>query len=337
MAMQKVVENVNQEVSDAGLLCPTPLVSVHMLAYNHADYLAEAIEGVVCQVCDFEFELLIGEDASSDKTLDIALAYQRRYPQCIRVIYSAKNVGIRDNSRRLLAASRGEFVAYCEGDDYWCSESKLARQVSLIAKRPSVGMVHGDWIVLRYKDGAWETDRKSMHRHVKPKMLSGDIFPYFFYPKILRTCTLLLRREIALEVETCILRRAEYKFGDTIYSAYISAKWEVEYVPDVVSVYRVSQNSVLRSGKQARIDFLRSALAFDKEAKEYFKSRSDYPRSYRWELCVGLLLWSMSARDAVAVMRAFRTIKDDFTVSEFIKAGWNSLSMRLPAFYPRKR
>lgn len=69
------------EVSDERVLSKTPKVSILMITYNHADYLAEAIEGVVKQSCDFPFELIIGEDASSDATRQIALEYQKRFPK----------------------------------------------------------------------------------------------------------------------------------------------------------------------------------------------------------------------------------------------------------------
>ncbi|HEY0891958.1 MAG TPA: glycosyltransferase, partial [Cellvibrio sp.] len=69
------------EVSDPQRLVRAPLVSVLMLAYNHCDTLSQAIEGVVSQCCSFEFELLIGEDASTDNTLDVAIRYQKKYPE----------------------------------------------------------------------------------------------------------------------------------------------------------------------------------------------------------------------------------------------------------------
>ncbi|HTA64400.1 MAG TPA: glycosyltransferase, partial [Xanthomonadaceae bacterium] len=183
------------EASDASQLVRDPLVSVLMITYNHADYLAEAIEGVVSQRCDFPFELIIGEDASSDATRSVALEYQRRYPQIVRVIHSHGNVGMLANARRIFDRARGEFVAYCEGDDYWCFRDKLARQVELMRDDPRVSIVHADWVRARLTDGRWKLEPGSVHRRVPLPLLQGDIFRTWHYPKILRTCTVLVRRE----------------------------------------------------------------------------------------------------------------------------------------------
>lgn len=115
-----------------------------MITYNHADYLAEAIEGVVKQSCDFPFELIIGEDASSDATRQIALEYQKRFPEIIRVIYSENNVGMNINSKRIFEKARGEYIAYCEGDDFWIDTEKLKKQVAIIKQNPQIGIVHSN-------------------------------------------------------------------------------------------------------------------------------------------------------------------------------------------------
>src|ERR1700744_2724264 len=191
------------EVSDADRLVRKPLVSVLMITYNHAEYLADAIEGVVSQECDFPFELIIGEDASKDESRSIALAYQLRYPAIVRVIHSASNVGMNANGARVFARARGKFIALCEGDDYWCSPRKLASQVELIERDDGVGIVHTDWVRSRRGSQGWEVSwRKSVHRRVPPALLAGEIFHTFHYPKILRTCTVLVRRDAIIACGT---------------------------------------------------------------------------------------------------------------------------------------
>lgn len=126
--------SVQYEISDPAVMAITPVVSVKMITYNHGPYLAEAIEGVIAQKTDFPIELIIAEDCSTDNTREIALDYQRRFPQLIRVIYSDMNVGMMANGRRSLEACRGEFIAYCEGDDYWIDPEKLREQVAALSK-----------------------------------------------------------------------------------------------------------------------------------------------------------------------------------------------------------
>jgi hypothetical protein len=133
-----------QEISDQSRLSPAPLVSVIMLAYNHGPFIRQAIESVVSQKADFAFELIIAEDHSSDDTFRIAAEYQQKHPDRIRLLTSASNVGMQKNIVRAYAACRGEFMAYCEGDDFWCDTQKLQRQVDYLRTHREAVMVFHD-------------------------------------------------------------------------------------------------------------------------------------------------------------------------------------------------
>lgn len=128
------------EISEPLLLPAKPVVSVLMLAYNHGLYLTEAIEGVLAQITDFPYEIIIGEDCSLDNTRDIALNYQRLFPGVVRVVFSDNNIGMHSNFIRILNLCRGEFIAFCEGDDYWIDPSKLQVQVDYLKSRPNIGL-----------------------------------------------------------------------------------------------------------------------------------------------------------------------------------------------------
>lgn len=107
----------------------TPLVSVCMITYNHAPYVAEAIEGVMMQECDFPVELIIGEDCSTDHTRDVLLKYKGQYPDRIRLLLREKNIGMQRNFIETLQSCSGKYIALCEGDDYWTDPYKLQKQV----------------------------------------------------------------------------------------------------------------------------------------------------------------------------------------------------------------
>lgn len=130
-----------REVSDPVMLVKNPTVSVLMLAYNHGPYLAQAIEGVLAQRDDVSIELLIGEDFSTDNTKDIALQYQLKFPEIVRVFEASKNVGPTLNHRRILLAARGAFYAYLDGDDYWMP-GKLLQQVSYLQENQKCAAVY---------------------------------------------------------------------------------------------------------------------------------------------------------------------------------------------------
>ncbi len=319
------------EVADPGLV-DTPLVSVLMVTYNHASYLAEAIEGVVAQECGFQFELIIGEDFSSDSTRRIALEYQKKYPEIIRVMYSAANVGGDANLDRIFSRARGDFIAYCDGDDYWCSKDKLALQVALIQSDEKIAVVHSNW--MRSMPGAkgWVVAKNSVHHRVPRRLLEGNIFATFYYPRGLRACTLLYRKKAAEEFQRSALAAKRYRFGDTVLAAYLTSKWKLAYLNAVTAIYRESPGSALRSGRRARSLFLLSALEFDTDARRFFADRDDYPESYRWELAIGLLITALAQIDFRTACIALTDLQDHFGVIGFIKSGLKAIMIRLPTW-----
>lgn len=136
-----------QEQSDSELLCGNPLVSVLMITYNHERYIRQAIDSIVTQDCDFEFELIIGEDCSTDRTREICLDFQERYPKIIRVVFSECNVGALRNLFRIENLCRGEFIAICEGDDSWRDPYKLKKQVDVFLLHPTVVLTYSNMVV----------------------------------------------------------------------------------------------------------------------------------------------------------------------------------------------
>ena len=155
------------ETSDPEKLCKNPVVSVNMITYNHEPYIRQAIEGVMMQQTDFKFELIIGEDCSQDKTREICFEYQKKYPDKIRVLWWHENISkLGGNSRRVRAHSRGEFIAICEGDDYWIDPLKLQKQVDVMRKYPSIALCLTSGMVL--KDNVL-----SHYSQMNEKMLDG--------------------------------------------------------------------------------------------------------------------------------------------------------------------
>ena len=96
-----------------------PMVSVIVVTYNHEKYIAKALDSILKQKTKFLFEILVGDDASTDSTTQIVLDYQKKYPSIVRVVLHDKNVGAARNSYDTMKLSRGKYLASCEGDDFW--------------------------------------------------------------------------------------------------------------------------------------------------------------------------------------------------------------------------
>ena len=133
-----------------------PLVSVAMLAYRHERYIAQAIESVIGQKTTFPFELVIGEDASPDATLEICRRYERLHPGKVVVVSTGENVshGQNGNLLRTCLRCRGKYVAICEGDDYWTDPLKLQKQVDYMESNPDCTVCFHP-VVVHWEDGSF--------------------------------------------------------------------------------------------------------------------------------------------------------------------------------------
>ena len=110
--------------------------SIFITTHNHEQWIADALDGALMQVADFDFEIVIGEDASTDGTLAICQQYQRNHPDKIRLITSSENLGGEANLIRTMESCTGEYIALCEGDDFWTDQNKLADQVAFLEANP---------------------------------------------------------------------------------------------------------------------------------------------------------------------------------------------------------
>ena len=117
-----------------------PLVSVLIPTFNHERFLARAIESALAQITDFPVEILVGNDASTDQTGRILEDFASRFPDRIRAFHAETNGGGHANFSRLYAASRGQYIALLEGDDYWTDPDKLTTQIRHLTEHPGCSL-----------------------------------------------------------------------------------------------------------------------------------------------------------------------------------------------------
>lgn len=114
-----------------------PVVSICCITYNHEPYIEDALKGFLIQETDFPFEILIHDDASTDRTADIIREYEAKYPRLIKPIYQVENQysqGVKISAKFNFPRSQGKYIALCEGDDYWTSKEKLEKQYQFLEK-----------------------------------------------------------------------------------------------------------------------------------------------------------------------------------------------------------
>lgn len=114
-------------------------VSVICLVYNHEKYLRKCLDGFVNQECDFAYEVLIHDDASTDSSASIIREYEEKYPNIIKPIYQTENQyskGVKISKNYIYPKAQGEYLAWCEGDDFWTDTKKLQKQVNFLDNNP---------------------------------------------------------------------------------------------------------------------------------------------------------------------------------------------------------
>lgn len=136
--MHSVVLRSEQEImSQWDEKYEVPLVSVMCLTYNHEKYIEDALKGFLIQETEFPFEVLIHDDASTDRTADIIREYEKKYPHIVKPVYQKENQWSRDKSvirKAQYGRVQGKYIALCEGDDYWTNQYKLQKQVDFLEK-----------------------------------------------------------------------------------------------------------------------------------------------------------------------------------------------------------
>jgi glycosyltransferase involved in cell wall biosynthesis len=205
-------------------------LSVCMITYNHEDFIAQALDSVLMQDVDFDYEIVLGEDCSTDNTRDIARDYASRFPNRVQLLPAEKNLGMKHNFIRTLRACRGQYVASCEGDDYWTSPHKLAKQVSFLEMHPECAVCFHNVEVI-YEDQSQEPQNYCSSGQ---KEISGleDILKGNFIP----TCSVMFRRRPARDFPEWFYA---LEMGDWPLHLLNAEQGEIGYIDQVMGVYRV--------------------------------------------------------------------------------------------------
>jgi Glycosyl transferase family 2 len=155
-------------------------VSVVSTTYNQEAYVRDALDGFVAQKTDFPVEIIVADDASTDATPVIIQEYADRHPHLFRPIFRSENLGLHGNLTDALSAARGEYIALCEGDDFWIDPLKLAKQVALLDQHPETAVcfhpVRVTWTGGRARDSKFPPlYRRMFWRRFPPFYLRGNL------------------------------------------------------------------------------------------------------------------------------------------------------------------
>ena len=228
---------------------PHPKVSVSMLTYNHEKFIAQAIESVLMQKTNFDYELIIGEDCSTDSTRAIVMDYQRRYPDKIRALLPEKNSGMFQNSLATQRACVGQYTASLEGDDYWTSPNKLQKQVDFLELHHDCSLCfHG--VEVRYDNGSpghpYHRKQLVQTKYSLEDFLRGQIY--------IPTCSVMIRNSVFSGFPDWYY--SGLSFGDKPLILLCAERGSLGFIDESLAVYRIHSGGVwsLGIGFQAPIE-----------------------------------------------------------------------------------
>lgn len=239
-------------------------VSVLMITYNHEKYIAQALDSVLMQEVDFDYEIVIGEDCSTDGTREIVLAYKRRHPDRIRLLLPDGNLGMIGNFIETYRACTGELVAILEGDDFWTSKSKLQKQVDFLEMHPDAAI-------------CFTTTRVFYEEKDAPDYLFPEACKEFsdledlLLGNFMQTCSVMFRNRLFGEFPQWFLSGV---IGDYPLHVLNAGHGSIGYLPEVMAAYRVHSAGVW--SMQMEKNFTRNVLAgirMYREIDAYFEYR----------------------------------------------------------------
>ncbi|RTL60788.1 MAG: glycosyltransferase [Sphingobacteriales bacterium] len=246
-------------------------LSVCMLAHNTEKFIDKAVESVLAQKTNFEIELVIAEDKSTDNTKQKALYYKKKYPGLIKLILNEKNLGLSANYIVALKNCSAEYVAMLDSDDYWTDPYKLQKQVDFLEANKDYGVVYTDFDVIDHEDNA--VDWQEIH-HLREQYSSGYVFfkllkETAFVPNL----TGCFRKEL---IADALDNEDLWFFEDWWLWMRASIKTKFHFMNEHTAHYRLHQQNITKT----RVENKEKLRAYTKKAYAIYYSNIRYFNAY---------------------------------------------------------
>lgn len=227
-------------------------VSVVVLTYNQEETIERTLDSILKQEVDFPFEIIIGEDHSSDKTPFICRKYEKKFPEIIRLIENPVNKGLLNNYYDCLLMARGKYIADLAGDDFWIDIHKLKKQVDFLDQNPEVTMVHTDWDY-KLDTGSFKSPWVNGEYPYKRRLRKDKDISFLLKqnrPMPIHLCTSMYRsaafREAYLE-DPYIFRNKDFQVEDLQLAVAMLSKGDICFIEEKSLAYNVDEKSLTGS------------------------------------------------------------------------------------------
>lgn len=218
-------------------------ISVIVFTYNQETTIRQTLDSILAQKGDFVLELVLGEDCSKDNTYKVCYDYAQKYPDIIKLLPNTHNLGIMANFARVAKACTGEYVGICAGDDYWCDQHKLQKQLDYFRSHPDVGVVSTSG----YRNYVLRDEMVPGIAPLRP-IEDGNIKQFYFskdYPGgvYAMPLTLLIKRDLFKYIDLDEYIRRGFPVEDFPMQAVLAHRTKWGHINDLCVVYRIYKES----------------------------------------------------------------------------------------------
>ncbi len=218
-------------------------VSICCLAYNHEPYIRQMLESLIHQKTNFNYEILVHDDASTDSTTDIIKEYEKKYPNLIKPIFQKENQhskGVRISWEYQYSRAKGKYIAFCEGDDFWCDDNRLQKQYDIMEENPDCSICTGR--VKMITEQAEDLGKSIPHIVVPEGKYSPSEQIYWYTrsePVIFHISSMMIKTEYITKI---LNDRPDFikksRVGDRPLLLYMACCGNLYHINDTVSCYR---------------------------------------------------------------------------------------------------
>lgn len=257
-------------------------VSVVCATYNHENYIRQALDSIVMQKTSFRFEVLVGEDCSTDKTRDILKEYEDNYPDLFKMYYRNKNLGATMNEYELFMDAKGKYIAALELDDFWTDPLKLQKQYDFLETHQEYIGVSHDFNIVNFEGAVIENSDNERIKDFFNKSFSLEDFLEEGF--IFQTATHFYRNIFLDKKDYSIIYKADRLIRDKTILSLLLDRGDFYILSDNMSAYRRFFNADATNGRNVT----NANLALDLYTKahhvemldQYFEGRIDYSRQW---------------------------------------------------------
>ena len=218
-------------------------VTTLVITYNHERFIGQALESALDQVVDFDYEVLVSEDCSTDRTRAIVLDYHRRHPERIRLLLSERNLHSNEVVARGIRAARGTYVALLDGDDYWLTTEKLQKQADFLDRHPECAMCFHNARVID------EEGRTAPRLWTSNGQRAISTLEDIWRGNVIATASAMFRREAVGAIPPWYLPL--FPITDWPLYLLIAEHGAIGYLDEVMSVYRHHRGGLYSARSEA--------------------------------------------------------------------------------------